>query len=572
MNGISTMDNRLALPISTLLTMVLALTACTDEKAGSAPQHEHAAAAVEFPTSCDPTVQADFNHAVTLLHHMTYTQARAAFRAIAERDPACAMAQWGIAMTLFQPLWPTRPSAADLRLGWDTVQKARTIGKRTAREDAFITATAAFFEDPASTDYWQRIGRWQASMASAHAAFPTDHEVSAFYALALLAAARPGPAMQQSAGEAQALLAGILRENPNHPGAMHYTIHANDMPGREHDDLEVVHEYEELAPDNPHALHMPTHIYTRLGDWDGVIRGNLRAADAALKYPAGENGQFVWDEFAHAIEYLVYAYLQEAEDEKAAAQIARLMATANIEPSAKTAFHLASTRARYALERRDWAQAAALVPREPAFIEWDKVPWPEAVAWFARGYGSMRTDRLDEAQHALARLGELDARATAAGEDVFARQIRILRLELEAWIAHAGHDDANALARMQEAVALESSTPKPPVTPAPTVPALEQLGDLDAELGRSADALTAYRQSLESFPRRFNGTLGLARALAQSGDNAGAVKAYRELQQIAPHGTRAELKEAHDFVAQHASDASAGTATASQAAPEGSSP
>jgi len=488
---------------------------------------------------------------MTLLHHMTYPQARTAFRDVAARDPNCAMAQWGIAMTLFQPLWPTRPSPQDLQFGWETVQKARSIKKTTAREQALIAAAAAFFEDPAGTDYWKRIQRWQTAMAAAHAAFPQDQEASVFYALTLLATGRSGPTMQEHAREAEALLVAVLRENPNHPGAMHYIIHANDVPGREHEDLEVVHEYEELAPDNPHALHMPTHIYTRLGDWDGAIRGNLRAAEAALKYPAGEHGEFVWDEFPHAIEYLVYAYLQQGQDEQAAAQIARLLATPRVEPTTKTTFHLASTRARYALERQDWAQAAAIVAREPAQFAWDRFPWAEAVAVFAHGYGSVRTDRPDESGGAIARLGELEASASASGEEVYARQIKILRLELEAWSAHAKHDDDNALALMQQAVEIETSTPKPPVTPAPTLPAKEQLGDLFAELGRPAEALDAYRQSLQAYPRRFNGTLGVARALAATGDTAGAAQEYCALLRIAGEGSRPTLQEARRFVELH---------------------
>ena len=309
-----------------VLAATVAIAACTQSSDDATPAHAHAGA-VDFPVSCNPAVQDDFNHAVTLLHHMTYMQARSAFRAIAERDPSCAMAQWGIAMTLFQPLWPTRPSTADLQRGSELVQKAEALKPPTAREQAFITAVGAFFRDPDSTDYWQRIQRWESAMASLHAAFPTDREGTAFYALALLASARPGPTLQEHSRQAVALLLPILRDDPNHPGAMHYLIHADDVPGREEDDIEIVRRYEKIAPDNPHALHMPTHIYTRLGDWDGVIRGNLRAADAALKFPAGENGELVWDEFPHAIEYLVYAYLQQGADDEAAKQIERLFAT-----------------------------------------------------------------------------------------------------------------------------------------------------------------------------------------------------------------------------------------------------
>ncbi|MGH8173860.1 MAG: hypothetical protein ACREPX_12010, partial [Rhodanobacteraceae bacterium] len=185
---------------------------------------------------------------------------------------------------------------------------------------------------------------------------------------------------------------------------------------------------------------------------------------------------------------------------------------------------------------------------EPALVDWKRFPWPESVAWFARGYGSMRNGNLDESRRAIARLGELEAQAETAGEEVFARQIKILRLELEAWNAHAAHDDDGALALLQQAVELESGTPKPPVTPAPTLPASEQLGDLQTELGHPAQALAAYRQSLQAYPRRFNSTLGAARALAATGDSAGAAEEYCALLRIAGNGSRASLDEARRFV------------------------
>ena len=542
------------MPISRLLALMLLLVPLGVARAApppapkTIPKPAEQVVTVHFPVSCETSVQADFDRAVTLLHHMTYSQARAAFQEVAEHDPACAMAQWGIAMTLFTPLWPTRPSPADLQLGWDAAQKGRALAPPTARERDFIAAVAAFFEEPESTDYWARIARWETAMAALHAAFPNDTEASAFYALALLASARPGPGAQEHSRHAVELLEPVLRDNPSHPGAMHYMIHANDLPGREHNDLDIVQGYERVAPDNPHALHMPTHIYTRLGDWDGVIRGNLRAEAAALKYPAGDQGQYVTDEFPHAIEYLVYAYLQQADDKNAAAQIKRLYATAHLEPTVKTAFHLASTRARYALERHAWAEAAALEPRSPATVEWDKYPWPEAITWFARGYGAVRRGKDAEARNALGPLQELEGKAAKSGEEVFARQIQILRLDLAGWAAHALHDDESAITTLQQAVELEASTPKPAVTPAPTIPAAELLADLLSELKRPREALAAYQISLQRFPKRFNSTLGAARSFAATDDAAGAEKMYCQLLQLAADGKRAELGEARRFV------------------------
>jgi tetratricopeptide (TPR) repeat protein len=510
----------------------------------SDPHAGHALGTVDFRVSC-PAVQADFDRAVALLHHMTYPQARAAFQAVAAKDPKCALAHWGVAMTLFQPLWPTRPSPAQLQQGWEEAQAAKALAPPTERERLFVAAVEAFFQEPAATDYWARIRRWEAAMARLHDAFPGDAEATAFFALAHLAAAPPNAASTANADRVAPLLLAIYEKNPDHPGAMHYLVHANDAPGRERESLPITRRYEEVAPRNPHALHMPTHIYTRLGDWEGVIRGNLRAAEAALEHPAGEKGELVWDEYPHAIEYLVYAYLQRGADTDAAAQVKRMRDTAHLEPSFKTAFHLASTPARYALERRAWTEAAALVPREPSWLDWDRFAWPEAVTVFARGLGSARTKDVAEARRMQARLVELQARMEKAGEELFARSIRVSALELAGWIAHAEGDSSAAVASSREAADLEAATPKHAVTPGPTLPAGELLGDLLMEEKRPQEALTAYQRSLAAWPRRLNGLLGAARAAQAAGDPATARELYRELLAVAaPGSSRPGLDEA----------------------------
>jgi tetratricopeptide (TPR) repeat protein len=331
---------------------------------------------------------------------------------------------------------------------------------------------------------------------------------------------------------------------------MHYLVHANDAVGREHESPDIVRKYEASAPRNPHALHMPTHIFVRLGDWSGTVRGNLQAAEAALAHRAGDHGQFVWDEFPHAIEYLVYAHLQQGADELAASQVQRLIRTPRLEPTFKTAFHLASTQARYALERRAWSEAAALRPRDPATLSWDRFKWAEAVTWFARGLGALHLRDSVNARTAAARLTELDAAAESSGEVLFARHIRVLRLAVDAWVAHASGKRDSSLALMRAAVALEESTPKHPVTPAPTLPASELLGDLLLEQARPAEALAAYQHSLGLYPRRFHGLLGVARAARALGNDSVARPAYEELLRVAEGSTRkAALQEARDFLA-----------------------
>ncbi len=515
-----------------------------------AQQHAgHSLGTIDFPVSCSEQAQIEFNRAIALLHHMTYPQAREAFQQVAKTDPRCAMAHWGIAMTLFQPLWPTRPRPEELERGWKAVQRAKALEPLTDGERLYVAAAEAFFHEPASSDYWQRIRRWEQAMGEVYATFPQDPEAAAFYALAHLATAPSDVVSLVHSERAATLLLAVYERNPHHPGAMHYLIHANDVPGRERESLRIIRKYETAAPRNPHALHMPTHIYTRLGDWDGVIRGNLRAADAALEHPAGDNGEFVWDEYPHAIEYLVYAYLQKGADDEAATQVKRLLGTARLEPTFKTAFHLASIQARYALERRAWSEAALLVPREPRTLDWDRFMWPEAVTWFARGLGSAQGGALEETRRAGMRLQELEIAASESGEDLFARNIRVLRLEVGAWLAHAGQDSESSLALMEQAAELEVSTPKHAVTPAPTLPAYELLGDLLMKQKRPAEALAAYRRSLDHYPRRFNSLLGAAQAARTMDDQSLARTFYKKLLEVAHSGTRQEfLEEARRFI------------------------
>ena len=530
--------------------MVVALASVVGETAGQVDEHaSDALGTVAFPVTCSEQAQAEFNRAVALLHHMTYPQAREAFQRITATDPRCAMAHWGIAMTLFQPLWPTRPAPEALQQGWDAVQKAKALKPPTERERLFVAAAEAFFLEPAASDYWLRIRRWEQAAEKVYASFRNDPEAAAFYAVAHLAIAPGNTISRAHADRAAEILLRVYERNPDHPGAMHYLVHANDVPGRERELLEITRKYETVAPRNPHALHMPTHIYTRLGDWNAVIRGNLQAAQAALEHPAGAEGQFVWDEFPHAIEYLVYAHLQRGADAQAAAQLKRLRATERLEPTFKTAFHLASTEARYALERRAWNDAAQIAPREPGSLEWDRFTWPEAIAWFARGLGAAHSGNVGEARAAAERLDALEATTRKAGEELFARNIQVLRLELHAWVAHAEGKRESSVALMREAVALETSTPKHAVTPGPTLPAHELLGDLLMEQKQPADALASYKRSMALYPGRFNALLGAARAALALGDASQARTFYQQLVQVADGGTRQPaIREAQRYL------------------------
>lgn len=531
------------------MAMIMAAILAAETRAQDRQHSGHDLGSVDFPISCSAPARDGFNRAVAFLHHMTYPQAREAFEQVLKTDSTCAMAHWGVAMTLFQPLWPTRPSPAALQRGWDAVQKATRLAPATEKERLFIAAAEAFFLEPASSDYWLRIRRWEQAMEKVHSAFPDDVDGAAFYALAHLATTRSDTVSRANADRAAEILLRAYDRAPGHPGVMHYLVHANDVPTRERESLEITRRYDAVAPRNPHALHMPTHIYTRLGDWTAVVSGNQRAAEAALEHPAGERGDLVWDEFPHAIEYLVYAWLQKAADDSALAELQRLRKTERLEPTFKTAFHLASTQARYALERRDWKQAVAIVPREPATLAWDRFGWAEAIVHFARGLGAAHLNDLPDAQAAVARLGQIEEATARAGEALFARNIRMLRLELEAWVLHREGKPAQGVARLQEAVDLEATTPKHAVTPGPTLPALELLGDLFLEQKRGGEALQAYQRALALYPGRYNSILGAARAALAAGDAAQAREFYAQLLALAEAGTRTtDMSEARRHV------------------------
>lgn len=511
---------------------------------------------VQFPISCTEEAQQEFNYAVALLHHMTYPQAKTAFERVAERDPKCAMAYWGVAMTLFHPLWPDRPGPSGLQEGWASVQQAKALAPPTERERLYVAVADSFFRDPQASEYWERIRRWEQAQGILYRTFPDDPEAAAFYALAHLATAPAGSRSLDHQNRAAEILLAIQVENPRHPGSIHYLIHANDVRGREHESLDIVRRYGDVAPRNPHALHMPTHIAARLGNWEEVIDGNLRAAEAALEHPAGDDGQYVWDEFPHALEYLVYAYLQQGADRAAAVQMDRLQSTESLQPGFKTAFHLASIPARYALERRAWEEAVELVPRPyAAAIDWDGFPWPEAVTWFARGLGAVHLKQMDEAEQAHDRLRALEGAAQETGEELFARQIRVLRFCVSGWIAQAQGQETRAFEQMEAAAELEVSTPKHPVTPAPTLPAHELLGDLLLQQEQSDKALAAFKHSLELYPQRFNSLLGAARAARALGEGESTRRYYATLLEMSTQDAgRPGLVEARAYLDEEHND------------------
>jgi len=530
----------------------LVLVLCLAPAARSAgPESGHhgagdALGAVRFEAPCAPAVRADFDRAVGLLHHMMYVEAKRAFEEIAAKDPECGMARWGIAMSLFQPLWPTRPTVEDLERGSEEVRKAGETRAGSDRDRALVAATEAFYREPASAEWWTRIRRWAAAMQQAYEAHPEDLDVAAFYALSQLSVAPVSDDRPAYHSRAAKVLLGIYEKEATHPGALHYTIHANDVEGRAGESIEVVRSYDDIAPNVPHALHMPTHIFVRLGEWPEVIEWNRKSADAALKFPAGDA---VSHHYPHATDYLVYAHLQRGEDAQAKAVLEETLAKGKLQPTFISAFHLAAMPARYAVERREWKEAAALTPRTPAWIPWERFLWPEAIAWFARGLGAVQTGDLLAAREAEQRMKELADRASAAGERDFNRYVEIDRLILAGRIAHAEGQSEEGVRNIRAAAEIEATVEKHPVTPGALLPSYEALGDLLRELGRPKEALEAYEASQKIWPRRYNTLLGAARAAGEAGDAPAARAHYSALLDVVgPETEREGVAEARKIL------------------------
>lgn len=501
---------------------------------------------VDFSVSCNEQVQADFDRAMAMLHNMMYVTARDRFDQITQKDPNCAMAYWGIATTLFQPLWGTRPSEEDLQQGWELSSKAIELAE-SGREKMLAESTAAFFRDPEATDFWPRIERWTAGVKTAYEAYPDDPDITALYGLSLLTLAQRADDRNPLHDEAEALLREVYEENPRHPGAIHYTIHATDVDGRAENALDIVEAYGKIAPDVPHALHMPTHIYVRLGDWAEVINWNKKSAEAALNHPVGNA---VSHHYAHAIDYLVYAYLQQGEDEKAESIAEKVWSRDPHQASFIAAFHMAAIPARMAVERHDWEEAAELKPRSPDYLPWDASPWAEGLTWFARGLGSIHTDNLEMANEAEEKLRILRDNAKSSGADDMASYIEIDRCILAGWIAHANNENDKAIALIQSAAELEDKIEKHPVTPGALLPANEALGNLLLDLDRPAEALEAYKASDAIWPGRYNTLLGAARAADKAGDKLVAEEYYQRLLTTAGNSERSDIKEARSFASE----------------------
>jgi hypothetical protein len=514
------------------------------------PQHEHGApddaalGSVNFPTSCAPAVQADFNRAVALLHSFWYKKSEETFLAVAKTDPSCGMAQWGVAMSHYRQLWDP-PTAVDLQTGSAAIEKATAAGAKTQRERDYIAAVQIFYKDSDKRTHAARALDYEKSMQRVYERYPQDIEAAIFYALAVRANAPLADKTYANQKKASAILEKLFAEYPTHPGLAHYIIHCDDYPSLAPLALDAARRYAKIAPDAPHALHMPSHIFTRLGLWQESIDSNRASAAAARK------NALVGDEL-HAMDYLAYAYLQTGQDREAQNVLASLPKAVAGDSAYFTALYAtAAIPSRLAIERHRWSEAATLELPSNTFPG-GRYAGTEGDLYFARALGFARGGKIDGARDAVQQMNSL--RDTLLGEHnaYSAEQIDIQREIVIAWISFAEGNKDEALRQMRAAADHEDSTEKLPVTPGAIVPARELLGEMFLEARQPAPALEAFEASLQLTPERFNSLYGAARAAKLSGDQQKASTYYAKLLANCPKGIAdlPELREAKLFLSQ----------------------
>lgn len=504
---------------------------------------------VRLPNSCEPAAQEHLGRGLALLHHMTYDQAETSFRTAADADPECALAYWGVAMTFVHPLWPDVVPPEGLAAGRELLARAAGAAHTSQREQAYVAALRAYYGTAGEeASEWDRLTAFSAGWQAVREQFPEDPEAALFYALSLLGTAPESDKTYVNQKAAGAIAEAVLAEIPKHPGAHHYLIHAYDFPPLAELALETARSYDDVAPENSHALHMTSHIFTRRGLWQESIAFNIRAAEAARqRTPSG----MVSMHRLHALDYLVYAYLQQADD-AAAAEVLELMR--GLEPPyhdhAGTAYSFAAVPARIALERHAWEEAAAVASGWPREVPWDRYPHLLAIPTFARALGAAHTGDHAKAEAAIGELARLQqAAAGLPGVYDWATQVEIQKLAAEAWLAYKRGDRNRALELMRLAADKEATTEKNPITPGEVLPARELYGDMLLASGDHAGARREYEAALERSPNRFNSLFGAGRAAELAGDDKTAAAYYRRLREVAaaPTGQRPELAPAQQY-------------------------
>ncbi len=505
---------------------------------------------VSFGTVCSEAIRADFNVATALLHSFEYTEAEKVFAKVIDKEPQCLMAYWGAAMSLFHPLWEP-PSKSDLEKGAKIVKLGRMIkaGQADSREGDFLEAIATIYDQSETLDHRTRLGKFEKASEDVFIKYPGDKEAAVFYALALRAASDPADKTYAKQRKAGAILEQLAKDNPNHPGIVHYIIHTYDYPELAGQALVAARSYAAVAPASAHAQHMPSHIFTRLGLWDEALESNHNSISSSICYAEKTGIKGHWDEELHGMDYLVYAYLQRGDDDAVKAQVAKLSTFGEVYPSnAKVAYSVAAIPARYAVERKDWKAASAL-ELGGLNIPWEKCQWEKSNITFARVLGDVHEGKLKNAVAELDTLRSVQKRLSDAGDGYKANLVLIQVKAAEAWIKFGQGDKTDAIALMAEAADIEDKTEKHPVTPGEIIPARELLGDMYMETAQYDKALEAYKVSLERHAGRFNSLFGAGVAAEKLKQKDQANEYYTQLLAVAaPASTRSEVKKAKSFV------------------------
>src|SRR5881296_894649 len=557
-------------PAVLVVTLASGLLAVRNVKSATGPEPGdlRAAGKVEFPISCASSVQSEFSRGVALLHSFFYEEARRVFTSVAERDPKCAMAQWGIAMTWWHPIW-TPPTPDEMNAGKAAIAKAMGMTAGTDRERGFITALNVYYNtlDTSAADAVgqschgpvgprDRVVAYEKAMRQLRDKYPDDFEAQTFYAFAVLAVgyATPNDTSLSKQLEAAAILEKLRKQNPNHPGVVHYLIHCYDYPALAQRGLAAAQSYAAIAPWVPHALHMPSHIFTRLGMWDESIAANRASAEASRAYAAMRHRDATEAEELHALDYLAYSYLQEAQDTEAKkiVDVAAKVRKTNPELEFIAAYGLAAIPTRYAFERNDWAAAAALTV--PDLPHWSSFPFMEALIEYGRALGRAHTGDLDGARKAIARMQQLRDATKDPKFNYFKSHLDLQMKAASAWVAASEGKKNEAIEMLRHAADAEDVLGKHPVSPGAFVPIREQLGTLLLQIGQPKQAQAEFEAALKIYPGRFKGLYGAAQAAELTGDKQNASRYYAKLaaQTTKSGGSRDELNHVREFLAARA--------------------
>lgn len=476
---------------------------------------------VQFAGSCGEDTDSLISLGLALIHNMTYEDSERLFDQVMEQYPDCFWGPWGKAMTHIHPLWAGAPSESILKSGWDLSLKTMELADNE-KQKSLAAALAAYYENGINKTEQERLKSFHSAWDTAYQRYPDDLEIKSFYALSLLAVADPNDNAYKNQLQAGKLAEEIIQQVPEHPGGIHYTIHAYDYPELADKAIAAAEKYSKIAPEVAHALHMPTHIYTRLGMWEESIAWNRRSAQAALKQPV--QGAVSMHYF-HALDYLVYAHLQRFEDAQVQSILQEIrQLNVPFQQTNVTAYTLAAVEGRYALERQNWTKASQLTARHPASLDWDRYPEFEALSHFAIGLGSARSGEKEKAALALKSLENLRQKIQ---NPYWANQLEIQAETVRAWLYLSQNQTEAALESMRNAAKMESATSKHPITPGELLPANELLGDMLMELGKPGEALLHYEQALTRSPGRYNSLYGAAKSAEAIGDTPKANR-YRK--------------------------------------------